>query len=361
MNNQSRSNQNDELPSIPPPLPPFRSVSMMSAPPPMPLKQSFTQGKQQHQTLHKAPLLKSQSTPMENPAAQWTWRVAHVPAVPLYHPLERTAFTTTEAVDTITGRVSSFLKANSIQSSYQEEAARVSCSTDYCLFFTVQLWKKNDSTVVEVQRKQGCAIAMQSLRQQLKNCIIQNASVAPRVATNAPERACAFLQQLPVAEQPKGDSAEDCLTMCLQFLESPFLDQNRLGLEALCSMTDSTKVLKKDASETCRTILQDSKMQSLLLKFIKKEELLQLGHAERMHGTMHLLALKALAQALESKDADVGSLDDSVFWQAVVPALYENIQLVNHKPMEAALSIRCLRLLQIMHPTSMQLQHQAMT
>lgn len=290
-----------------------------------------------------------------SPHEQWTWKVAQVAPVPLYHPLERTAISSMDSIDTISARISNFMKEHSIQSSYQD--SRVTCSTDYCLHFAVQLWRKNNSIVIEVQRRQGCAIAMQALRQQLKNAILNDTKTTVPTPARTSERACAFLQQIPLAEQRKSeDCLNECLSICQQFLSSELLDQNRLGLESLVTMTDPSKVLPKDAQDTCQRMLQDSSMHSLLLKFFQADNG---GHDERTHGTMHLLALKALSRALKEASSDVKIDIQCNFWQTVLQAFFKNVQFANEKPMEACLSIRSLRLLQALEPTL--LQSQAMT
>jgi hypothetical protein len=356
--NPSRERKEDDLPAIPPPLPPFRSVSMM-APPAMPMQQSFSrahvkatypsQGKQLK--LHK-----SHSTPftLTSAASTWTWKVAQVAPVPLYHPLERTAISSYDSVDIITERISSFMKAHSVQCSYQEDMARVNCSTDCCVHFAVQLWKKNsDHIIIEVQRRQGCAIAMQALRQQLTHCILHGEDSTLKetsaAATASSSRACSFLKQMPL---PKSEeSLGHCLELCQRFLQSDLLDQNRLGLESLCTLTDPSKVLPKDAQDTSSKMLQDATMQKLLLKYFKADTE-AMGHEEHLHGTLHLLALKALAHALEtSKDTTIDL--DRVFWQTVLQAYYKNIQQANQRPIEASLSIRSLRLLQALEPSTM--------
>lgn len=358
--NPIRELKEDDLPAIPPPLPPFRSVSMM-APPAMPMQQSFSRGQAKATYPSQGKQLKlhkSQSTPntsTTSTASTWTWKVAQVAPVPLYHPLERTAISSNDSVDIITERISSFMKAHSVQCSYQEDMARVNCSTDCCLHFAVQLWKKNSGLIIiEVQRRQGCAIAMQALRQQLTHCILRGEDSTPKETSAASSlRACSFLKQMPL---PKSEEClGQCLELCQRFLQSDLLDQNRLGLESLCTLTDPSKVLPKDAQDTSAKILKDATMQKLLLKFLKADTQ-AMGHEEHLHGTLHLLALKALAHALEtsntnSKDTSVDL--DCVFWQTVLQAYYKNIQQANQRPIEASLSIRSLRLLQALEPSTM--------
>lgn len=352
--NQFRKQEDEEPPVPAPAVPQFRSVSMM-APPPVPLARSL-----QPPAMPKAaPLLTRPAEKLvisSSPKVQygdsssWSWKLSKVAPVPIYHPLERTAISCTEPLDVITARISSFMKSHSIQCSYQDDMGRVNCSTDMCLQFAVQLWQRNETTtVIEVQRRQGCCIMMQSLRQQLKESILYgHDSVEQKPALS--QRACAFLQQVPV---DRAEYLTSCLDVTVGFLKSNLLDQNRLGLESLVVLTDASKVLAQDAKETSTQVLQDPQFHKLLERFLSSESS-SLSYDEHANGTMHLLTLKALVHALESTKESLLSIDlGSSFWRKAMEAMYKNVQLANERPMEAALSIRAFNLLKNAEPSIM--------
>jgi len=158
------------------------------------------------------------------------------------------------------------------------------------------------------------------------------------------------------------------MEMCKHMLESEQLDVNRLGLESLCTLTDPSKILAKEADEACRMVLADSAFQALLEKHFVDMECPSKQHADAdegatmdyeqgsFFGSMHLLALKVMSNALESSSAVGVSVDlSSVFWQTAVKALYYNLQVASRRPLEASLSTRCLRLMQTLEPAMLEL------
>lgn len=377
MNNQRKSND-DERPTttstIPPPLPPFRSVRMNVGPAPvmvqpqsfgakapmMPGAASFGGSKLQAvQGKMASPKPMGFQSPSMNIHAnnnrnhnhntnnsfsttghQFAWKIDSVQTVPVYHPLERTAVTFGEehSLDLITKRISSFMKDQSIRCDYDDAMARVVCSTNCCLHFSVQLWQKKDGAVVmEMQRKQGCAIRMQSLRQQLKGSILMNEPSSKTQDSGCPASMKIQLARM-VPAIPASEQQGSCIDLCQELLASNLVDQNRIGLESLCVLTDASKV--QDSCSASEKVLQDAKLQTILLKYFQ----------EQAQANLHLLAVKAVAQALESTATSSSSalkIDlSSVFWQTVLQALYQHIQQPHEEPLEAALSIKALRLLQ---------------
>ncbi|KAL3936579.1 MAG: hypothetical protein SGBAC_008132 [Bacillariaceae sp.] len=371
MNNQRKSND-DERPTttstIPPPLPPFRSVRMNVGPAPVMVQpQSFgakapmmpgaaafgggsnLQAVQGKMAPPKAMGFQSETkthptnSSFSTTSPQFAWKIDSVQTVPVYHPLERTAVTFGEehTLDLITKRISSFMKDQSIHCDYDDAMARVVCSTNCCLHFSVQLWqKKEGSIVMEMQRKQGCAIRMQSLRQQLKGSILMNELSSKTQDSGCPASIKLHLARM-VPAIPASEQQGSCIDLCQKLLASNLVDQNRIGLESLCVLTDASKV--QDSCSASEKVLQDAKLQSILLNYFQ----------EQAQANLHLLAVKAVAQALESSTTATASTSNnlkidlsSVFWQTVLQALYQHIQRPHEKPLEAALSIKALRLLQ---------------
>jgi uncharacterized protein YfcZ (UPF0381/DUF406 family) len=264
---------------------------------------------------------------------KFVWKVETLPQVPVYHPLERTAVTFTDEhpLDTITSKISQFMKDQSIFCNYED--ARITCNTSSCLAFSVQLWQKNGNTVMEIQRKQGCAIRMQSLRQQLKDVILLGEDSSKNLDSGCPAMVKQQLAKM-VPPIPASEQQGSCMELCQKMLSSNLLDQNRMGLESLCILTDASKV--QDATSASEKILQDSKLQMSLLQYFASQE----------DANTHLLAIKALAQALEATAATEIKIDlSAVFWQTVLQALYQHIQRPHEKPLEAALAIKAVRLL----------------
>jgi hypothetical protein len=210
------------------------------------------------------------------------------------------------------------------------------------------------------------------------HAMLSGESVQPK--TNQPQTTCEFLQTLvqttTAVSLPPPPPRKDCLSTaldcCRRFLESERLDEIRLGLESLCILTDPSKVIAKDADEASRIILSDASFQDLLEKFffdvklthnklIVDEDdddiLMDYGQGQ-FFGCLHLLAIKALSNALESVARNDHSsripIDlSNLFWQTVLQSLYYNLEKAPRRPLEACLSTRCLRLLQTLEPSTL--------
>jgi hypothetical protein len=336
----------------PHPIPTFRSVSMSVRS--SPSLQLLHQPPQELRKAHFSPFQKED----KSTGSSWVWKLTNISTVPLYHPLERSAISSTETLSTITARISNFMKAHSIQCSYHDQLGRVDCSTDNLIHFCIQLWKNSNDTVIEIQRQQGCAIAMQGLRQQLNQTILYGN--APNILDNnnndnsTPSPLFwSFFQKLPITQTPNKRCLESCLELYQQLLESNMMDQNQLGLESLCIIMDPSKVLPSDAEETSRRVLQDGHFQTLLTNFFAPDRD-AINYDAQIHSGLHLLALKAISFGLNTlaHQQDLLSIDFfSIFWKTFVEANSQNIRLANERPLEASLSVRSLRLLQRLEPS----------
>jgi hypothetical protein len=378
----------------------FRSVSMSLAPPSAPRFLEDSPPQQQKQASNKSLLRNSKSLPVEkstyqqsttpnhhhseNNSVDWVWKITkQLSPVPLYHPLERTAATLRDlSLDTITVRISNFLRSQSIATSYQD--GRVDCMTSALLKFVVQLWAGGSSNnshmiILEVQRRQGCCIEMQAIRSQLVQAITTNDDRVTTMSNDPPRSStCQLVENLlehnpsiPPKEHPQ-DCLSTAMTICRQLLQSPRLNENRLGLESLVVLTNPTKVLARDAMQVSNRVLTDFDFQHGLLEqyfvhvnrvgnhedsddrdYDDEDNTSMMDYEQGpFFGGLHVLALHVLSNALETTmtttspgNTSTFDLSSNTFWQTVLGALYYNLQVASTRPMEAALSIKCLRLL----------------
>jgi len=182
---------------------------------------------------------------------------------------------------------------------------------------------------------------MQSLRNQLKETILMGPQQANKTHEDTAKCPVYLQKQLArlVPAIPSSPEGSSCMDICQEMLSSTLQDQNRMGLESLCVLTNASKV--QDPQESCEKVLQDKSLQSLLVKYFA---------AADTEANLHLLALKAVAQALENA-AETAKIDvSSVFWQAVLQAQYQHIQLPHERPIEASLSIKSMRFARARHP-----------
>jgi hypothetical protein len=355
-------------------------------------------------------------------------------ALPFYYPLERTATTIhTESLHALTDNISTFMKEQSISCSYNCQTGRFDALTMNLLRFSVQLWEarvlplpKNRllPVLVEIQRRQGCSIEMQRIRQELIQYLTR--SVDRRDSCSGSDSTIHFnyfsrtcdkplneeLLKTRIKEQFKTSyandssstsssvasverSINDSFNIVLSLLKNSMLDQNRLGLECLTIISDFGNVLIEQAQYTSSKILaQGDEVQDLLLPYFVRIEIsprdqrsvhsMEYDHDEddsgdrtfdyeqgTFFGGMHILALKVISHALETKafmegkqaPARLLSNDDgsneidnapitlsTPFWNHALQAMMYNIRISQFRPLEAVLSIRCLRLLNTLVP-----------
>uniref|UniRef100_A0A6T6HBN9 Uncharacterized protein n=1 Tax=Craspedostauros australis TaxID=1486917 RepID=A0A6T6HBN9_9STRA len=144
-------------------------------------------------------------------------------------------------------------------------------------------------------------------------------------------------------------------------------DQHELGLDSLVGICDSHKVSAKLAERASKTVVcpgtNDCAIQDAVLQYCRdnqrpgdsadggetKEDIdsdemgWYGGYAEGRHyRTMHVLALRIISQSLQL--ATEGDLD-ATFLSDVTSCCTYNLQVAQHRPLEAELSARCLRIL----------------
>lgn len=308
------------------------------------------------------------------------WNVTSVRPVPTYYPLEKSCITVEGVpLSVLCERISNFMRMNSICCTFHKH--HVDCATMGLLKFVIHLWKtrtNNNGVIVEIQRRQGCAIQLQHVRHGLVQAITSGqAPIVTCERLNTHTVDCNILDQL--------DTKNECihaLKITKRLLESDQYDQNRLGMESLASMTNPATVLKKDAKFVCRALvcgdapLGDCLRDAMVpyfqeverddddidssLDYDSDEDSDEEEYAQGTHfGAMHQLALRVMANALQV----VSELDDgrpaaplsivdlaSPFWSSVCNALVYNIEEANHRPREAALSAQSLNLLTQLAP-----------
>ena len=326
------------------------------------------------------------STTRNNPEReQPRWNVTSVRPVPAYYPpLEKTCITVDEGMplSVLCARISNFLRVNSVCCTFHKHS--IDCVTMGLLKFVIHLWKaRNDNgIIVEIQRRQGCAIQMQHYRHGLIEAITSTSDGEPPVVScqrlNTHTVDCSIFHEM----KQKSSECLYALKITKRLLESDQYDQNRLGMESLMAMTNPATVLKRDANLVCRALvcgdaplgdcLRDtviryfqnvhrndtSRVESL--EYDSDDDSEEEAYLQGSHfGAMHNLALRVMTNALQVvSDLDDGrpvaelSMVDlaSPFWDTFCNSLVYNIQEAYYRPREAALSAQCLNVLTRLAP-----------
>jgi hypothetical protein len=403
----------------------FRSVSMMESPTPSTTASvrflTSTSGDETIKTT--TPLLsnavptfrKAQSSPpdVRSPVPS-VWKVQTLRPVPIYYPMETTAITISMSLVSLRNQISDFLKHHSISSVYHDETGRVDCMTSRLLHFSVQLWKSDDDepsgndvavpkVIVEIQRRQGCCIEMQRLRQELIQWLRHpnGTTEVPVSSTTVPSATphvmpVHVLQQL-VEQSTRSDGirtipaltiadCENAFRIAYELLNSSRIDERRLGLESLHILANARSVMLYLADYVSLKILTDLDLQSSLLDYFVNIEINCHDHKNNddddaitltdhdttldyarggFFGAMHILALKVLANALDTvayhhrvniRGANGSSFNgvrlnlSSPLWNHALQAMLYNMHIAHVRPLEACLSVRSLRGLHILFP-----------
>ncbi|KAG7366550.1 hypothetical protein IV203_029220 [Nitzschia inconspicua] len=379
----------------------FRSVSMTQ--PPTTSTTRFSMKDDTMKTypaiapLHKKspPYHKAQSSPgfiHSPPPSTPAWKVRALQSLPMYYPLESNAITIQRSLCSLTEQISAFLKEHSVCSVYHDDAGRVDCMTSGLLRFSVQLWKDNrassvaessPSIIIEIQRRQGCCIEMQRMRQELIERLMNPKTGLSTLPVPSPRSTPVHVLQQLVEQSASvnGTTAVPALTMTdcdsayqisCRLLKSDRLDERRLGLESLHLIANARNVMMHQAHLVSSKILTDPYLQSLLLDYFAGIEVNSDGENDndsmelddhdgtldyqrgRYFGDMHILALKTISNALDTavycnKDKrednfDVGSLNlASPFWNHALQAMLYDMHYSHVRPLEACLSVRSLR------------------
>jgi len=317
----------------------------------------------------------------------WAWTVESnaVPTIPHYYPIERNSLETSNlSVECITNRISDFLRIHSITSSYRSETGRVDCMSPSLLKFVIQLWRvtnkslKKKSFMVEVQRRQGCGIEMHNIRSALYKSILtgEQAKSSSQIGNQGLKCPSETLRMDIVDAR---NSSTEAMGISLRLLENGKLDQNRLGLESLCALTNPTVVSHNDAFLVSKAIIVGeeplgTRLRRCLLVHLQNNNASVLPYQIRnsndqedscnfdlkdagnfaigTDAALHQIALEILANALqvlllksqkENQENTIGICSDS--WSPVIKTLKFNIRDFNLRPHASALSAKCIRLL----------------
>jgi hypothetical protein len=340
----------------------------------------------------------------------WVWKIQILLPIPMFHLDEWNDLTVDNLpLDTITTRISEFMRLGSIQCDYDNNHGKVTCRTSTSLHFVVQLWqsgaaRKGDANtvilVVQIQKVQGCSFEFQEVRRDLSNAILspqQRAMPSPtssqhqQLQTTANmicndfhpppfDSGCSCDQQ-----HAGGTTTRSALDLSLQLLKSKLASETRLGLESLVIFTDPSKTMREDVDSASRAVLLDSGIQRLLANYFILPLLLETSSKDDMmaiddddvddeyHRRMYMMALRIISNSLEwvattnlrhRHDEEQGSwcsssyvdllsspASSSPFGLQLWQSISFDLRLASQRPQEAILSSRCLRFLMLLQTT----------
>lgn len=314
----------------------------------------------------------------------WGWNMSEADLRPLppYKGVRRTgAIVVSLPVGAILDRISSFMRLQSISCDFRQHEGSLSCLTAHRSHFMIFLWRSQHAkqTIIEVERRQGCSVEMQRLRrglfaairsgsQQCTNTTVGSAATIPKyicplVRRLYNERAIRKKNESQIDSERR--SCREGMSKCRALLQSKNFDQQRLGMEQLVFLTDSSSIQFRTAEDVSRALLYEEDhcpcaqpMRDEFMKYFGDSnlQLIAINYDDiesaefteaHMFTVMHSLALEALANALQvvtvdQKDSEKRINLDSEFWRTISKALLYNLVDAVARPQEAALSAKCL-------------------
>lgn len=314
--------------------------------------------------------------------------VDSLPSVPEFYPPLQNVLVLREQdtpANIVCQRISDFMRLNSIYcvGKNLESDGRLVCSTTKVPKFVVQLWARpaaiTDTTqqsseiIVEVQRRQGCSVMLHRIRKSLARSIRDG----DQHMVAAPPRNNATIGRSVPDQIVREASSETCqatrleidLCGCIRLLESVFHDQKRLGMESLSILTDPSKVGGDEALIAATSLIfregpHGDRLQNAFEDYLYF--LLQEQQEPQNKGILLRYALLVGTNAMDllvehGNKCEEMSLADAfdhkpttsmlaTFWRNVIDILVRTLEDVEMCPQNAALSIRCLRILETHAP-----------
>jgi hypothetical protein len=187
----------------------------------------------------KAPLTATQT----QSRPKFVWNLSSVPTLPEFHPLERTAvFVPNTPASIIAQRLSVVMRERSIESTYDNDKAKVKCVTTDGVDFRIRLYRGRNhyshGIIVEVQRRFGSSLHVHSDTKAILDAAEGRAPPSP--PASIPNR-----MALPEVSDDEDDdydvpppSGSSSLGMVSKMLSLPGFDAQYLGLQTLSSLVD---------------------------------------------------------------------------------------------------------------------------
>lgn len=277
-------------------------------------------------------------------------------------------------MESISDRATEFFRLHSITARLDDISGRVYVTTSAPVQFSIQLWKSSSgkhktdyhnhdpgqpsthsstTLIIHIERISGDALTFARTRhgffEAMKNTKMGRITRQEDESTTH-GRLSDFVSKEEEEELDQhltvdhSDSYMSSIEICIQLLQSP--TEHYWGMESLVAMTDASTTILSEVIRVSRFVLTDVGLQQILTRHL----LLRSTDGGKSHMMMnfHILTLKILAQALEYLPNIRRTMTpdwNSPFWQVLLNVFHQHIIDNPTKPLEASLSIRCLRAL----------------
>lgn len=263
------------------------------------------------------------------------WTLDIVPTLPEYHSLERTAvFVPHTAPREVSKRISEVLRQRSIESSYDDEKAKVRCTSAEGVDFRIRLYRGrgrfSHGIIVEVQRRFGISNAFHS-----DTMAILKGAEGKVQAPPSPNSS-----NLPLVSESEDDylpSGSSSLHMVSKMLNHDGYDSYYLAFQTLQSLTDASKMGGPTARAVSKQLLSIEnndvgyKVLSLILDKDKEDEMYKLRS----------MAMVVLANSLHAVNGSINEM----LWEQLRPVLIQELRNSEKTPRNAVQAARAIEIM----------------
>lgn len=279
------------------------------------------------------PTSRIQSSPKK--AVVGIWKLHDVPFLPEYHPLERTAvFVPRAIVPDVTMRISDVLRQRSIEAFYDDEKAKVTCTTLEGVDFRIRLYRGrarfSHGIIVEVQRRFGTSNVFHSDTMAILDAAEGKTPCPPPPSSNMP-----LVCDADDDFQADGTSP---LKMVTKMLDHEGFDSFFLAFQTLQSLTDVSKMGLSTARAVAFELLRldtDSDVGSKVFTFILDRK------AEDDMYKLRSLAMIILANSVQSVDGKI----HEILQEQLTPVLIKELRNAEKNPRNAVQAARIIEYL----------------
>jgi hypothetical protein len=261
------------------------------------------------------------------------WMLHAVPTLPEYHPLERTAvFVPHESPAVVAIRISDVLRDRSIESYFDDEKAKVRCTTTEGVDFRIRLYRGrgrfSHGIIVEVQRRFGTSNVFHSDTMAVLD--------AAEGKVPGPPSLC----NMPLVSDSE-DDYEPCgtssLKMVSKMLNHEGCDSYYLALQTLQSLTDASKMGASTARAVAKELLSSEhsdvgcKVLSLILDKKEEDEMFKLRS----------MAMVVISNSIQALSGDI----HDVLAEQLRPVLLQELRNAEKNPRNAVQAARAIEFL----------------
>lgn len=267
--------------------------------------------------------------------SHYIWKLRNVPTLPEFHHVERTAVYVPNASPTIVAeRISNVLRERSIEASYDDTKAKVTCATTDGVDFRIRLYrgrnKYSSGIIVEIQRRFGSPISFH-----IAATAVLNAAEGKRPI---PSSSSSASLPLPSDEDdyvpPPPSSGSSSLNMIARMLSHPGYDSQYLGLQTLSSLVDPSKMGKLSARSASRELLKNnSEVGAKVLAYASDRN----SDCQSAMG-LRVMAIGIIANSLQAS----GYVPEFFRNSSLRDVLVQDVREADKQPRTAFLASKCL-------------------